>query len=108
MPASNGPFLVIRRDNGYGEVFPLQKGQLFTMGRAHTNRVVLKDELCSREHAEVFHAEGKWRLRDLKSLNGTRLNGADAPVPINAPIPLHHGDRIHVGVWTTITLTYEP
>src|SRR5262249_35915058 len=35
----------------------------------------LKDEVCSREHAEVYFADGRWRLRDLNSLNGTRVNG---------------------------------
>jgi Nif-specific regulatory protein len=68
-------YLVVRRNDGFGDVFPLTPGQRYTLGRATTNRVVLKDDLCSREHAEVFHADGFWRVRDLNSLNGTRLNG---------------------------------
>src|SRR5881275_290518 len=67
-------YLVVRRDDGFGEVFPLQPGARYTLGRAATNRIVLKDELCSREHAEVYRGDGHWRLRDLGSLNGTRLN----------------------------------
>src|SRR5947208_5850370 len=67
-------YLVVRRDDGFGEVFPLQPGARYTLGRAATNRIVLKDELCSREHAEVFQSEGHWVVRDLGSLNGTRLN----------------------------------
>ena len=74
MTAGSGPYLVTRRADGYGDVYPLQAGQRITLGRANTNRIVLKDELCSRDHAEVFFAEGHWRLRDLKSLNGTRIN----------------------------------
>lgn len=73
---ATGPYLVIRRDDGYGDVFPLEAGQRCTLGRANTNRIVLKDELCSREHAEVAFAEGRWRVRDLKSLNGTRVQGS--------------------------------
>jgi Nif-specific regulatory protein len=72
----SGPYLVIRRDDGYGDVFPLEAGQRFTLGRATTNRVVLKDELCSREHAAVEFNDNHWRLRDLKSLNGTRVRGS--------------------------------
>src|SRR6185295_14947355 len=74
---ANGPtaFLVIRRDDGFGEVFQLRAGQRCTIGRATTSRVVLKDEMCSREHAEVLFADHRWYLRDLGSLNGTRLNG---------------------------------
>ncbi len=55
--------------------FPLTPGQTCTLGRAATNRIVLKDDLCSREHAEVSADEGRWRVRDLNSLNGTRVNG---------------------------------
>src|SRR6266850_516150 len=93
MAAGNGPYLVIRLDDGFGEVFPLEPGQRFTLGRANTNRVVLKDELCSREHAEVYFAEGRWRLRDLKSLNGTRLNGE----PLDSEWELGPGDEFQVG-----------
>jgi transcriptional regulator with GAF, ATPase, and Fis domain len=74
MPGGDSAYLVVRRDDGFGDVFPLTPGERYTLGRAATNRVVLKDELCSREHAEVYHANGAWRVRDLNSLNGTRLN----------------------------------
>ena len=55
-------YLVVRRDDGFGEVFPLQSDQRYTMGRATTNRIVLKDELCSREHAEVYYTDGQCEL----------------------------------------------
>src|SRR5581483_645054 len=91
--ASAGAYLVIRHEDGYGEVFPLQQGQRYTLGRANTNRIVLKDDLCSREHAEVYHAEGRWRLRDLGSRNGTRLNGAT----LDSEWELGPGDEFLVG-----------
>ena len=75
MPAGASAYLVVRREDGFGDVFALTVGQRYTMGRASTNRIVLKDELCSREHAEFYYADGRWRLRDLNSLNGTRVNG---------------------------------
>ncbi len=93
MQGGTGPYLVIRRDDGYGDVIPLQAGQRITIGRANTNRVVLKDELCSREHAEVYFAGDQWRLRDLKSLNGTRLNSA----PLDGDADLGPGDEFQVG-----------
>ncbi|MBX7106543.1 MAG: FHA domain-containing protein, partial [Gemmataceae bacterium] len=75
MPAGN-PYLVIHReDGGYGDVYPLDPKERYVLGRAPTNQIVLKDELCSREHAEVYAADGLWHARDLSSLNGTRLNG---------------------------------
>src|SRR5829696_7608793 len=93
MAAETGPYLVIRRDDGYGDVIPLQPGQRYTLGRANTNRIVLKDELCSRDHAEVYFAEGRWRLRDLKSLNGTRLNDQ----PLTDEEELRAGDEFQLG-----------
>jgi DNA-binding NtrC family response regulator len=76
MSAGATAYLVVHRDDGFGDVFPLQSGQTCTLGRASSNRIVLKDDLCSREHAEVRCDDGRWRVRDLDSLNGTRLNGA--------------------------------
>jgi Nif-specific regulatory protein len=93
MEAGTGPYLVVRRDDGYGDVIALVAGQRCTLGRANTNRVVLKDELCSREHAEVYFAEERWRLRDLKSLNGTKVNGD----PIQDEWELVSGDEFLVG-----------
>ncbi|MHB8902255.1 MAG: FHA domain-containing protein, partial [Thermoguttaceae bacterium] len=31
-----------------------------TVGRAPTNQIVLKDERCSRTHAELFMTNGRW------------------------------------------------
>ena len=93
MTTGANAFLVVRQDDGYGDVFPLKEGQRFTMGRANTCGIVLKDELCSREHAEVYFADGRWRLRDLRSLNGTRLNGT----PLDSDWELAAGDEIRLG-----------
>jgi Nif-specific regulatory protein len=67
-------FLVQKRDDGFGDVFPLLKGQRYTVGRSPDNRIVLRDDLCSRYHAEVFPDSGGWMVRDLASLNGTAVN----------------------------------
>jgi Nif-specific regulatory protein len=93
MPANGTAYLVVRRDDGFGDVFSLAAADRYTLGRAATNRIVLKDELCSREHAEVFHADGRWRVRDLNSLNGTRVNGDR----LTAEFDLTPGDDIHLG-----------
>jgi Nif-specific regulatory protein len=93
MPGGGSGYLVVRRDDGFGDVFPLTPGDRYTLGRAATNRVVLKDELCSREHAEVYHANGAWRVRDLGSLNGTRLNSER----LTSEQDLAPGDEVGVG-----------
>ncbi|MBL8797658.1 MAG: sigma 54-interacting transcriptional regulator [Planctomycetia bacterium] len=86
-------YLVARREHGFGEVYPLTSGHRHTLGRATTNRIVLKDDLCSREHAEVFDQDGQWFVRDLNSLNGTRLNSAD----LTGERPLSPNDEVMVG-----------
>jgi DNA-binding NtrC family response regulator len=93
MSGGGSAYLVVRRDDGFGDVFPLTPGERYTLGRAATNRVVLKDELCSREHAEVYHANGAWRVRDLNSLNGTRLNSER----LTSEQDLAPGDEVGVG-----------
>jgi Nif-specific regulatory protein len=93
MTAPAAAYLVTRREDGFGDVFPLAIGHRYTMGRAGTNRIVLKDDLCSREHAEVYHADGRWRVRDLNSLNGTRVNGD----LLEKEWELSPRDEIHLG-----------
>jgi FHA domain len=58
----------------------------------------------------VFQAtpDGGWTLLDPGSANGTVLNDDTAPIPENHPIPVEDGFRIHMGVWTTLTLVREP
>lgn len=48
---------------------------------------------------------GSWSVVDLGSINGTYLNLGAVPLKPNLPTPLAPGDRIHVGVWTTLTLS---
>jgi transcriptional regulator with GAF, ATPase, and Fis domain len=93
MPAGATAYLVVRCEDGFGDVFALTPAHRYTLGRAATNRVVLKDELCSREHAEVYFADGRWRLRDLNSLNGTRVNDN----PLDTEWELSPNDEIFLG-----------
>ena len=48
--------------------------------------------------------DGGWQVVDLESMNGTVLNDDTAPIPPNQAFPVEAGYRIHVGVWTTLTL----
>ena len=48
--------------------------------------------------------DGGWAVVDLESMNGTVLNDDTAPIPPNQAFPVEAGHRIHVGVWTTLTL----
>jgi hypothetical protein len=68
-------------------------------------RVAPEDPGVSHMHAVLLaRPGGAWALVDPGSRNGTCLNGSTATIPVNVEIPVGDGDRIHVGVWTTITL----
>ncbi len=86
-------YLVIREGAKWSDVFRLMPGQVVTIGRAPANRIVLKDERCSRFHAEVAQQGNGWIVRDLDSRNGT-LVGEEA---VRGERPLHPGDVIRIG-----------
>jgi Nif-specific regulatory protein len=98
MATGTTAYLVVRRDDGFGDVFPLDPGQNYGLGRAATNAIVLKDDLCSRDHAEVSFSGGRWRVRDLRSLNGTRIND----ILIEGERELSAGDELHLGRTTMV------
>ncbi|HEY2892642.1 MAG TPA: sigma 54-interacting transcriptional regulator [Pirellulales bacterium] len=86
-------YLVIREGSKWADVFRLLPGQAVTVGRAPTNQIVIKDERCSRCHAEIFFSEGQWVLRDLDSRNGTAV----ANTRIRGDYMLEPGDIIRIG-----------
>ena len=53
----------------------------------------LSDNAISRRHAELTPDEGLWYINDLKSQNGTYVNGAR----VERRMRLHVGDQIRVG-----------
>ncbi|MGX1804273.1 FHA domain-containing protein [Nocardia sp. NPDC055321] len=65
------------------------------------------DIAVSRSHAILRLADATVTVTDLGSTNGTCVNDSPTPIPVRTPVPLRPGDRIHVGGWTTITLTTE-
>jgi len=71
--AGEEAFLLTSDGSAWRDVVRLRRGQVTTIGRSATNRVVLQDDACSRNHCEVFFSEGEWRLRDLGSRNGTSI-----------------------------------
>jgi Nif-specific regulatory protein len=86
-------YLVIREGSKWTDVFRLIPGQTATIGRSPINQIVLKDERCSRTHAEVFMADGQWMLRDLDSRNGTYVSDEQ----IRGDHPLSPGDVVRIG-----------
>ena len=85
-------YLVIREGTKWTDVVRLVTGRTIMVGRAPTNQVVIKDERCSRNHAEIFFTAGKWTLRDHDSRNGSLVNGQ----PISGDYLLQPRDVIRI------------
>jgi serine phosphatase RsbU (regulator of sigma subunit) len=91
------PHLRLASGDGPAEVFALRADRVL-LGRSHDCDLILPDVLLSRHHAEILRAGKGWALRDLGSLNGTRLNG----VRVVGEPPLRNGDRISMADWTLV------
>jgi hypothetical protein len=65
---------------------------LIAIGRRPDNNIVLDDKFVSGRHAVVGFAQGRYYVEDLKSSNGTLLNGK----PVQRA-ELNDGDIIRVG-----------
>lgn len=73
-----------------------------TVGRDGGNDCVLKDEtrVIGRKHAELRVGREGWVLFDMKSVNGTMLNGAK--IAPSTEHLLHDGDHIAIGPYRLI------
>ena len=84
-----------------GTAFSLPSGEV-SIGRDSSNHLWAADPALSRRHCLVIANEGHFSIRDLKSRNGTLVNG----VPIEQQ-QIRHGDQIYVGDSVLIFLITE-
>ena len=68
------PEIRVEAADGFKGRFPLVKDQV-RIGRSRDCDILLPDLWLSRHHAEIRQKSGSFFLRDLGSMNGTRLNG---------------------------------
>lgn len=100
-------YLMTWDGRSWRDVVRLRRGHVITVGRSTTNRLVLHDESCSRNHCEVFFSDQAWRVRDLRSRNGTSV-GDDV---VDGDVALQSGDVIRIGqcrVAFTTNLEQQP
>ena len=86
-----------------GKTIPVPEDDPVSIGRMPDCDIVINDSNVSRIHAEVRVVDGRATLLDLKSLNGTRLNGRGVP-PDTFGLPLNDGDEVQIGN-TTLRFT---
>ena len=84
-------YLEIKTDRGFKRIE--LEGKTISVGRAPGNTVVVDDDRASRKHCIIEPENGQFRLRDLGSRNGTRVNG----VRLLDEAEVSPGDRVSFG-----------
>jgi len=84
-----GPKLIVRHT---GQRFSLAEGPV-TIGRDDDNRIILADSRASRHHAVIEDRAGTFVVQDLRSANGTQVNGRR----VAGTQVLRQGDAIRIG-----------
>ena len=83
---------VVNGPDQIGVSFDLQRAYN-SIGRQQTNDVMLRQSAVSSRHAAIYYTEAQeWRIMDLQSTNGTRLNGSRV-----REFAVHNGDRVGIG-----------
>ena len=86
--------LVVRKGRNAGAEHPIPPEKTrVVIGRSDKSDIQVLDAQASRKHAEIAHESGRFTLRDLKSGNGTRLNGR----LVEREARLKFGDKILIG-----------
>lgn len=84
--------LLVKTGINKGKTYPILKDSI-TIGRAADNDIVFFNEVAvSRRHARIGKSNQKYSVEDLKSKNGTRLNGT-----LIEREELKDGDEILIG-----------
>ncbi len=89
------PEIAIQTAGGTRERYPLAKPQV-SIGRSRESDIFLPDQWLSRHHAMIEQREDGFWVADLRSKNGTLLNGE----PVSDPRRLRPGDVITLGEHT--------
>ena len=96
------PYLIIVRGAASARLFKLEKVDTI-IGRSGNADITLGDTGISREHCLITRLQdGKVRLRDLGSTNGTFYKGERITEAL-----LHEGDKFQVGLNTVLKFSYE-
>jgi diguanylate cyclase (GGDEF)-like protein len=85
-------------------MYRLDEGETF-VGRGQNATIRLNDDGISRRHARLIQEQGSVKIEDLKSSNGTMVNGvAVTDQQLHA---LQDGDKIRLGSTTILKFTYN-
>jgi serine phosphatase RsbU (regulator of sigma subunit) len=86
-----------------GRVFELMRNEIH-LGRGRECQVVIQDDCVSRVHARLAWDRDTYTLEDLRSKNGTVLNGQ----PVTGKVRLQHDDRIQISGTALVYRSTQP
>jgi pSer/pThr/pTyr-binding forkhead associated (FHA) protein len=95
MPLDSGGFVI---EQAGGRVIALPPEQLpldidcFVIGRESDCHLAIPSPTVSRRHAQLRLQDGQWSIEDLRTRNGTWVNGQR----VHGRTPLSHNDEIRV------------
>lgn len=94
--AKNGVWTLVVQSSPYlprGEAYAFPVGANALAGRSSEMDIYLEDTFVSSKHALFESTAEGFQVEDLRSTNGTQVNGSD----ISGPRRLAAGDRVEVG-----------
>lgn len=86
--------LILRHGAEAGRRWPLHRDEELLIGRQEDCDIHLPDRQVSRSHARIFWQDDSYYMEDLRSKNGTHLNGEE----VNGVVPLEDGDEIQIAL----------
>lgn len=99
--AKRNATLTVLTGSATGQMFKINHDLM--IGRAVTASVRVDDDGVSRNHARIRCDEGSVFVEDLKSRNGTYVNGTR----VTDPVKLADGDKIQVGRSTILRFGFQ-
>lgn len=85
--------LTIQRDGKVFGVYTIKPGRSVSIGRKKGNNIIIDNPAISSSHAKLDYLEEGFLLSDLRSKNGTMVNGE----PVDTSRWLKDGDVISIG-----------
>jgi two-component system, cell cycle response regulator len=98
----NRAYLIVLAGSNVGEMHRVDEGETF-LGRGQNATIRFNDDGISRRHARILQQGGQVVIEDLKSANGTLVNG----INVIDQQALSDGDKIRLGSTTILKFTYN-
>jgi len=86
--------IVLQRGAEAGRRWLLDREEVLSIGRSDECQITLPDRQVSRYHARISWLNDRYQVEDLKSKNGTHVNGEK----IFEPTKLEDGDEIQIAL----------